>query len=92
MRIMIADDDAVTRGFLENALNKWGYEVVVAKDGNEAWAELQKDNSPDLIILGWMMPGHDGDEICRKLRKSETQNSKYVIMLTSIDSSEKSII
>ncbi|MDP8206320.1 MAG: response regulator [Candidatus Electryonea clarkiae] len=86
MRVLIAEDDLTSRKLLEVVLSKWGYEVVSASDGDEAWAELQEKDSPDLLILDWMMPGMDGVEICRELRKMEDANSKYIILLTALGS------
>ena len=56
MRVLIAEDDAVSRHLLEAFLAKWGYEVVVAKDGSEAWHMLQEKIAPKLAILDWMRP------------------------------------
>jgi len=54
MRILIADDSVVSRHLLEATLRKWGYEVVVATDGLEAWNVLQGENPPRLAILDWV--------------------------------------
>lgn len=83
MEILIADDDALSRKVLKDALSKWGYEVIVANNGNQAWAMLQKSNRPNIAILDWMMPGIDGVEICSRLRKLNLPNYIYVILLTS---------
>ena len=60
MRILIAEDDVTSRLILENMLTKWGYDVVTATDGHDAWKKLQKEDSPKLVILDWMMPGMEG--------------------------------
>ncbi|MCK4619165.1 MAG: response regulator, partial [Desulfobacterales bacterium] len=60
MRILIAEDDITSRVLLKRMLAKWGYEVVVTKDGNEAWEALRAKDAPRLAILDWMMPGLDG--------------------------------
>jgi CheY-like chemotaxis protein len=70
MRILIADDDEVSRCKLEALLSKWGYEVISVEDGMTAWEALQHEDAPRLTILDWMMPGMDGSEICRQLRHS----------------------
>ena len=62
MRILIADDDSITRRLLETILTKWSYQVVIAQDGDEAWQILQGEGAPKLAILDWMMPGLDGVE------------------------------
>ena len=88
MKILIAEDDPTSRQILEIMLGKWGYEVVVACDGNEAWQAFQTDDSPRLAILDWMMPGMDGVEVCRKVRESGTPPIVYIIVLTAKDRKE----
>jgi diguanylate cyclase (GGDEF)-like protein len=83
MRLLIAEDDPVFRPLLEEILIKWGYEVVVAQDGNEAYRILQSENAPKLAILDWKMPGMEGVEVCQKVRENEEQNYTYIILLTS---------
>ena len=83
MRILIADDDAITRRLLETILSKWGYEVQIASDGDEAWAALQGEGAPKLAILDWMMPGLDGVEICRRARQRMDAPYVYMMLLTS---------
>lgn len=91
MRILIAEDDISSRALLKHILAKWGYEVVVTKDGNEAWEALQAEDAPRLAILDWMMPGMDGVEVCRKVRQLDVSNPTYIILLT-IRSSKKDIV
>ncbi len=83
MRILIAEDEPISRRLLENALTKWGYEVVVTKNGEEAWNILQQEDSPNLVILDWMMPGMDGIEVTRRLRGRQQDNYVYIILLTA---------
>lgn len=83
MKILIADDDPVSRRLLQIALVKWGYEVVTAADGNEAWQALQGEDAPPLAVLDWMMPGLDGIEVCRRVRQTPALLSVYLILLTS---------
>lgn len=83
MKILIADDGLTSRTMLQAVINKWGHEAITAADGNEAWAIMQKDNAPKLLILDWMMPGMNGLEICRKLRSKKTLEAFYIILLTS---------
>ncbi len=68
MRILIAEDDRASRTMLGSMLTKWGYEVIAVEDGQKAWEILKGDDSPQLAILDWMMPGPDGVELCRKIR------------------------
>ena len=91
MKILIAEDDAISRRLLETILRKWGYEVVVAQDGGKAWEELQKEDAPRLAILDWMMPEMDGVEVCGKVR--ERMNSPYVyILLLSAKSQREDLV
>ncbi|MBI3303462.1 MAG: response regulator transcription factor, partial [Deltaproteobacteria bacterium] len=60
MRILLAEDEPVSRRGLTALLSKWGYEVVVTSDGIAAWQALQRADAPQLAILDWMMPGMDG--------------------------------
>ena len=83
MKILIAEDDMVSRVLLEATLIKWGYEVTVACDGVAAWELLQSDDPPPLAILDWMMPGLDGLQICRKIRDIPTTTPPYLILLTA---------
>lgn len=83
MKVLIADDDALSRKILEDALSKWGYEILMAHNGNEAWDILEKSDRPNLAVLDWIMPGMDGVEICRRLRKLSLPNYVYVILLTA---------
>lgn len=88
MRVLIADDEALSRRILEDCLHKWGYEIVITKDGNEAWDYLQRDDAPNLVVLDWVMPGMDGIELCKKIRERNARNYIYIILLTSKASRE----
>jgi len=91
VKILIAEDDAISRRLLETILRKWGYDVVVAYDGGQAWEELQKEDAPRLAILDWMMPEMDGVEVCGKVR--ERTNSAYVyILLLSAKSQREDLV
>ncbi len=70
---------------LETVLTKWGYELVTAPDGNEAYERLREASAPKLAILDWTMPGMDGIRLCRKIREMNTSNPPHVIMLTARD-------
>jgi two-component system cell cycle response regulator len=85
MRILIADDSIVSRHLLDATLRKWGYQVVVACDGVEAWNVLQEDDAPKLAILDWVMPGLTGPEVCRRVREhaKEKDTYTYILLLTS---------
>lgn len=83
MKILIAEDDRITCRIIENVLIEQGYEVVVTRDGNEAWKILKCEDAPQLVILDWMMPGMDGVDICKKLQAKETGRYIYIILLTA---------
>ena len=82
MEVLIAEDNPVSRRHLKMILTRWGYEVVLASDGNEAWQILQKEGAPPLAILDWMMPGMEGIEICRKVHQLKCSVPPYLILLT----------
>ena len=86
MKILIADDDAVPRRMLQATLERWDYEVVEARDGEEAWQVLQGEDAPKLAILDWLMPGLDGLELCRRIRALADAPYRYLILLTGRDS------
>ncbi len=90
MRVLIAEDDSISCRILRATLTKWGYEVVVASDGNEAWGILERQDAPDLAIIDWIMPGMDGVELCQRVRaRSDRDHSyTYIILLTARDRKE----
>ena len=88
VRVLIAEDDPVSRHILQATLHKWGYEVVVCTDGTEAWQVLQGDAAPHVLILDWMMPGMDGVQICRKVREVPQPSPAYIILLTARERSQ----
>jgi sigma-B regulation protein RsbU (phosphoserine phosphatase) len=83
MRILVAEDDSVSRRVLAATLDKFGFEVVVAADGAEAWDALGRADAPHLAILDWMMPEIDGVELCRRVRATPTATPPYLILLTA---------
>ena len=83
MKILIADDSIVSRHLLEATLRKWGYDVAVACDGQQALDLLQGDEAPALAILDWMMPGLTGLEVCRRIRQRSREPYIYILLLTS---------
>ena len=88
MKVLVAEDDRVSCRLLEARLQKDGHEVVVANDGEQAWAAFQKDPDIPLAVLDWNMPGLTGPELCQKVRQIQTQQPPYLILLTSRDSRE----
>ena len=83
MRILIAEDDAISRTVLERTLRSWGHDVIVTCDGAAAWEALQKEDAPKLAILDWMMPHLDGVEVCRRVRNLAQAEPSYLILLTA---------
>jgi CheY-like chemotaxis protein len=82
MKILISEDERVSRRLLELSLTRCGHEVIVTEEGKEAWSILQQEDAPSLAILDWMMPGMDGIEICRRARQREDAPPTYIILLT----------
>ena len=83
LRILIAEDDAVSRKILEAYLKKWGHDVVVTKDGAEAWGQLEREDAPRLAVLDWMMPELDGVQVCARVRGRENAPFTYILLLTA---------
>jgi diguanylate cyclase (GGDEF)-like protein len=88
VKILIADDDAVSRRLLERTLERAGYEVTSVGNGRQAVESLSKQDGPRLALLDWMMPELDGPAICREIRKGRDQSYVYMILLTSRESKE----
>jgi len=88
MKILTADDDAVSRKVLSAALRSFGHEVVETRDGAEAWVQYRQHHFR-LIISDWMMPNMDGAELCRRVRSNPQAKYTYVILLTSLEGKEK---
>lgn len=84
MRVLVADDDAITRRILQISVTRLGHTAVLAKDGAEAWELFQKDNI-DAIVSDWTMPGIDGLELCKRVRGTGGSKYTYFILLTAND-------
>ena len=82
MKVLIVDDDPISRKLLRTYLEKWGYEVTQAEDGAAGWALFQNDDFP-LVIADWMMPEMDGVELVRCIRAHERRGFVYCILLTA---------
>tara|TARA_R110002096_G_scaffold42144_35_gene113870 strand:+ start:2116 stop:3303 length:1188 start_codon:yes stop_codon:yes gene_type:complete len=79
MKILVADDDMVTLKRIRRLVESWGYECISAPDGQVA-ADLYEEERPPIVVTDWLMPGLDGLELLRRIRKHD--HSTYVIMLT----------
>ena len=88
MKILIADDESVSRRMLHGLLGKWGYEVVEVSDGAAAWEVLKVPDAPRMALLDWMMPGQNGVDVCRALRKQRPEPYTYILLLTAKDAKE----
>jgi diguanylate cyclase (GGDEF)-like protein len=83
MKILAAEDNPIFQSVLRSMLTKWGYDVVIGRDGEEAFAILQSHETPRLAILDWMMPGIDGVEVCRRVRAAGKEPYIYILLLTA---------
>lgn len=88
MRVLVAADDALSRKIVEDYLTSWGYEAVIARNGEEAWEILKDEGRPNIAILDGIMPGMNGLEVCQRLRSLNLPNYVYVIILTALSKVE----
>jgi diguanylate cyclase (GGDEF)-like protein len=88
MKILIADDESMSRRMLQALLEKWGYEVISAEDGDSAWAKLRAPDAPRMALLDWMMPGQNGVDVCRALRRERPEPYTYILLLTARDAKD----
>ena len=89
MKILVVDDERAVRESLRRALELEGYEIELAGDGEEALYRLDTDDQPDAVILDVLMPGVDGLEVCRRIRR--TGSKLPVLMLTARDAVENRV-
>ena len=87
LRVLVADDERVSRTVVGAMLKKAGYEVSFVSDGDQAWRHLSGPNPPPIALLDWEMPGLAGPDVVQRLRAQEAQAPVYIILLTSRDSS-----
>ncbi len=88
MKILVADDDAVSRTLLKRTLQRSGFEVICMTDGTDALKCLLEPDGPRIAILDWMMPGADGPTVCRKVRECPDMPYVYILLLTSREAVE----
>jgi diguanylate cyclase (GGDEF)-like protein len=84
MKLLVADDSSYYRSMLQDLLESWGYEVVLAADGHQAQHILANDDAPRLAILNCFMPGLDGLELCGLIR-AHKRRYVYTILLGAAD-------
>ena len=85
MKVLIAEDDMTSRIILDSILKKWGFTVILTCNGKQAWDVMQSKDAPMLAILDWQMPEMNGIEVCQRIRKMESSDPPYLIVLTSKD-------
>jgi len=83
MKILVAEDDPISRRVLQANLIKWGYDVTLAVNGKEALDIIQRPDPPSLLISDWMMPQMDGLMLCREVRRLDIKRYIYFILLTT---------
>jgi DNA-binding response OmpR family regulator len=83
MKVLLAEDEAASRRLMEAHLDKWGFNVVGARDGAEAWVQLQQHPDIEMAVLDWMMPEMDGVDLVQKVRTELADRSLYVIVCTA---------
>lgn len=81
MKVLIAEDDLISRRLLQDYLTRWGYEVTAAEEGDSAWRLFEADDFP-MVITDWVMPGLDGVELVRRIRAAPRPGYVYAILLT----------
>ena len=81
LKVLIAEDDAVSRRLMEASLTNWGHEAVCANDGEQARALLQA-GGVHICIVDWEMPRVNGIELCQWIRFAHLAPSPYIIMVT----------
>jgi two-component system cell cycle response regulator len=83
-RILVAEDDPVILRLLQACLVEWGYKVTSVRDGQRALQVLQGREAPRLAILNWIMPGMNGIDICREIRKQTRKHYTYILLSTAM--------
>jgi len=92
LKILIADDDPLSRRLLERTLQRPGYEITVVENGKEALDNICRSEGPRLALLDWVMPELDGPAVCRAVRKRSDLNYVYMVLLTSKQSKEETVL
>lgn len=91
MKVLIADDDKISRMLLRSSVQRWGYEVVLAENGLQAWEILGQPEPPPMAILDWMMPDATGPELCRRVRENLREPYTYILLLTSKNTKDDTV-
>jgi two-component system cell cycle response regulator len=91
-KILIAEDDPVSRRLLEVFLTRWSYQVEVATSGTQALELLEQIDAPRLAVLDWMMPGLEGVQVCRKIRERKDRPYTYILLLSARGQKEDMLV
>ena len=83
MRVLVADDDVISRKLVTTHLQKWGHDVLAVDNGTDAEDALRSNPDVRLAVLDWMMPGKDGVEVCAAIKQNQGRPFVYVLMLTA---------
>jgi len=92
MKVLVAEDNAVVRKGLTNFLEQWGYEVIEADNGDDAWRALEEDRTIRLAIVDWNLPGLSGMQVCQRLRIRPRGPYVYTIMFSGRTSEEEQVL
>lgn len=88
MRILIADDEVLSRRLLEKTLERAGYQVISVDNGRDAADQLSRPDAPRLALLDWIMPELDGLGVCREVRKRREHEYVYMVLISSRETKE----
>ncbi|MBI5353721.1 MAG: diguanylate cyclase [Chloroflexi bacterium] len=91
MKILIVEDELIYRRMVKKQLLEADHDIVEAEDGRAAWELFQREPF-QFVITDWMMPGLDGPELIRNIRKSRQENYTYIIMLTAMNDKENIVV
>ncbi len=91
MKVLIADDDKLSRKLLGGSLQRWGYDVITAENGAEALQVLEEEDAPPMAILDWFMPEMTGPEVCKRVRETHREPYTYILLLTANGSKDATV-
>jgi type IV pilus assembly protein PilB len=88
VRVLVAEDDAKSRKILKKTVEGFGHECLLTKNGLEAWELYQNTPEVDVVISDWVMPGIDGLELCRRIRRVSHAGYTFFILLSPPEDKE----